>query len=110
MIEAMACGTPVLAFDWGSVPEVIDDGVTGRVVSSIEEAVAVLPQVVKLDRRKVRQRFEKRFSVRRMANDYLRVYQSLGLPFHAEQPCQPVAGQAILVAGDGVGAGLHAAE
>jgi glycosyltransferase involved in cell wall biosynthesis len=110
MIEAMACGTPVLAFDWGSVPEVIDDGVTGRVVATLEEAVAVLPQVVKLDRRKVRQQFEKRFSVRRMANDYLRVYHSLGLPFHAEQPCQPVAGQAILVAGDGVGAGLHAAE
>jgi glycosyltransferase involved in cell wall biosynthesis len=110
MIEAMACGTPVLAFDWGSVPEVIDDGVTGRVVASIEEAVAVLPQVVTLDRRKVRQQFEKRFSVRRMANDYLRVYKSLGLPFRAEQPCQPVAGQAILVAGDGMGAGLQAAE
>ena len=44
MIEAMACGTPVLAFDWGSVPEVIDDGVTGRVVTTFEEAVAMLPQ------------------------------------------------------------------
>ena len=110
MIEAMACGTPVLAFDWGSVPEVIDDGVTGRVVASIEEAVAVLPQVVKLDRRKVRQRFEKRFSVRRMANDYLRVYQSLGLLFRAEQPCQSVADQAIPMAGGGVPARLHAAE
>src|SRR5262245_43072036 len=110
MIEAMACGTPVLAFDWGSVPEVIDDGVTGRVVATFEEAVAVLPQVVELDRRKVRQRFEKRFSARRMANDYLQVYQSLVLPLRAEQPRQPVAGQAINLAGDEVPARLHAAE
>jgi glycosyltransferase involved in cell wall biosynthesis len=110
MIEAMACGTPVLAFDWGSVPEVIDDGVTGRVVSTVEEAIAVLPEVVGLDRRKVRRRFEKRFSARRMANDYLRVYQSLVLPSRAGRPRQPVAGQAINLAGDEVPARLYAAE
>jgi glycosyltransferase involved in cell wall biosynthesis len=110
MIEAMACGTPVLAFDWGSVPEVVDNGVTGRVVTTFEEAVAVLPQVVKLDRRKVRQRFEQRFSVRRMANDYLRVYNSLMLPFGAGQHRQPVAGHAINLAGDEVPVRLQAAE
>ncbi len=110
MIEAMACGTPVLAFEWGSVPEVVDDGVTGRVVTTFEEAVAVLPQVVNLDRRKVRQRFEKRFSARRMANDYLRVYQSLVRPSRAGQRLQPMPGQAVNLTGDGVHARLHAAE
>src|SRR6266508_4376468 len=69
MIEAMACGTPVLAFDFGSVREVIDDGVTGHVVTSLEEAIATLPQVLQLDRRGVRRRFEKRFSARRMAQE-----------------------------------------
>jgi glycosyltransferase involved in cell wall biosynthesis len=77
MIEAMACGTPVLAFRCGSVPEIVDDGVTGRVVSSIDEAVNVLPDVLALDRRKVRARFEERFSAARMASDYLRIYRSL---------------------------------
>ncbi|HEX5931018.1 MAG TPA: glycosyltransferase family 4 protein [Methyloceanibacter sp.] len=110
MIEAMACGTPVLAFDWGSVPEVIDDGVTGRVVTTFEEAVAKLPQIVKLDRRKVRQRFEKRFSARRMANDYLRVYQSLVRPSRVGQPRQPVSGQTINLTGDAVHARIYAAE
>src|SRR5689334_24620715 len=61
MIEAMACGTPVLAFRRGSVPEVIDEGVTGITVKNEEEAIAALPQVLALDRRAVRQRFEERF-------------------------------------------------
>ncbi len=61
MIEAMACGTPVLAFRCGSVPEVIDDGLTGRIVDSMPEAVAALPEVLSLDRRAVRRRFEERF-------------------------------------------------
>jgi hypothetical protein len=69
-----------------------------------------LPQVVKLDRRQVRQRFEKRFSARRMANDYLRVYKSLVQPFGAGQHRQPVAGQAINLAGDEVPVRLQAAE
>jgi glycosyltransferase involved in cell wall biosynthesis len=77
MIEAMACGTPVLAFRRGSVPEIIDDGVTGMMVDSVEEAIAALPRVMALDRKKVRQRFEKRFSATRMANDYVSVYRSL---------------------------------
>jgi glycosyltransferase involved in cell wall biosynthesis len=77
MIEAMACGTPVLAFRRGSVAEIIDEGVTGAIVDTPEEAVQMLPQVLALDRRKVRRRFEERFTVTRMAKDYLQVYRSL---------------------------------
>ena len=77
MIEAMACGTPVLAFRCGSVPEIIDPGVTGHIVRTMDEAIRVLPQVLALDRRTVRQRFEQRFSATRMAKDYVEVYRSL---------------------------------
>ena len=77
MIEAMACGTPVLAFRQGSVPEVIDQGVTGAVVDTMEEAVRMLPQVIALDRHAVRRRFEQRFSSARMATDYVALYRSL---------------------------------
>jgi glycosyltransferase involved in cell wall biosynthesis len=77
MIEAMACGTPVLAMRRGSVEEVIDDGLTGHIVDSVEEAAVTLPRVMALDRRTVRRRFEERFTAARMANDYLQVYESL---------------------------------
>jgi glycosyltransferase involved in cell wall biosynthesis len=77
MIEAMACGTPVLAFRCGSVPEIIDDGLTGRIVSSMDEAVAALPQVLALDRTIVRARFEERFSAAQMATQYVKLYQKL---------------------------------
>jgi glycosyltransferase involved in cell wall biosynthesis len=77
MIEAMACGTPVLAFRCGSVPEIIDAGVTGLIVDSMDEAIRVMPQVLALDRRAVRQKFEQRFSASRMAKDYVQVYRSL---------------------------------
>ena len=77
MIEAMACGTPVLAFRRGSVEEVVDHGVTGHIVDSIEDAILTLPRIVALNRRTVRRRFEDRFTSRRMAKDYLRVYKSL---------------------------------
>jgi glycosyltransferase involved in cell wall biosynthesis len=77
MIEAMACGTPVLALRRGSVEEVVDDGVTGYIVDNVEDAAATLPRVMELDRRAVRRRFEERFTATRMANDYLRVYSSL---------------------------------
>lgn len=73
----MACGTPVLAFRCGSVPEVVENGITGAVVDSMDEAVAALPRVVALNRKKVRQRFEQRFSATRMAKDYVAVYRSL---------------------------------
>ena len=77
MIEAMACGTPVLAFRCGSVPEIVDNGVTGQIVGTEEEAIRQLPQVLSLDRRAVRRRFEQRFSATRMAKDYIQVYRSL---------------------------------
>jgi len=70
IIEAMACGTPVLAFRCGSVPEIVDNGVTGQIVDTEEEAIRQLPQVLSLDRRAVRRRFEQRFSASRMAKDY----------------------------------------
>jgi glycosyltransferase involved in cell wall biosynthesis len=77
MIEAMACGTPVLAFRCGSVPEIVDPGVTGLIVDTMDEAIRVLPQVLAFDRRAVRQKFEQRFSAARMAKDYVQVYRSL---------------------------------
>jgi glycosyltransferase involved in cell wall biosynthesis len=77
MIEAMACGTPVLAFRQGSVSEIVDQGVTGAIVDTMDEAVVMLPRVIALDRRAVRRRFEQRFSSTRMATDYVAIYRSL---------------------------------
>ena len=77
MIEAMACGTPVLAFRCGSIPEVIEDGVTGKVVGSEAEAIAALPAILAYDRRAVRQRFEDRFTSTRMTKDYVTAYRRL---------------------------------
>jgi hypothetical protein len=77
MIEAMACGTPVLAFRCGSIPEVIEDGITGKVVGSEAEAIAALPAILAYDRRAVRQRFEDRFTSTRMAKDYVTTYRRL---------------------------------
>jgi len=77
MIEAMACGTPVIAYRSGSVPEVIDDGVTGFIVESEEEAVDAVNKLARLDRRKVRERFEERFSAHRMARAYESHYRQL---------------------------------
>ena len=74
MIEAMACGTPVLALNRGSVPEVLEDGLTGIIVDTVEQAIAALPRALSLDRNAVRRRFEQRFSARRMAQDYLTLY------------------------------------
>ena len=77
MIEAMACGTPVIAFRAGSVPEVIDDGITGFVVDNEADAIAAISRLDQLDRRKVRTRFEERFTASRMAREYLRTYEAL---------------------------------
>ncbi|MFZ0839421.1 MAG: glycosyltransferase family 4 protein [Xanthobacteraceae bacterium] len=77
MIEAMACGTPVLAFRCGSVPEIIENGITGRIVDNEAEAIAALPGILSCDRRAIRQRFEKRFTAARMAQDYVGVYRRL---------------------------------
>ncbi|HXT80939.1 MAG TPA: glycosyltransferase family 4 protein [Acetobacteraceae bacterium] len=80
MIEAMACGTPVIAFNCGSVPEVIDHGVTGFIVNDIDGAVAAVDRIGSLDRARVRATFARRFTARRMAEDYLDVYAELANP------------------------------
>jgi glycosyltransferase involved in cell wall biosynthesis len=77
MIESMACGTPVIAYNRGSVPEVIDDGITGFVVEDELSAVAAVNRLSNLSRAKVRQQFEARFTARRMALDYLAAYRGL---------------------------------
>jgi glycosyltransferase involved in cell wall biosynthesis len=77
MIEAMACGTPVVAWNRGSVPEIVEDGVTGFIVSSEAEAVEALARIGQLDRARIRQRFEARFTAERMAADYLALYRRL---------------------------------
>jgi glycosyltransferase involved in cell wall biosynthesis len=77
MIVAVACGTPVIAFQRGSVPEVIENGLTGFVVDNEEEAIAAVGRLHELDRRSIRAAFEKRFTARRMAQDYVRHYRKL---------------------------------
>ena len=86
MIEAMACGTPVVAYGCGSVPEVIDNGVTGFVVATPDEAVAAVGRAAALDRREVRRRFDRRFSATAMARTYLDLYADrlAHLPFAPE--------------------------
>lgn len=79
MIEAMACGTPVIAFNRGSVPEIIDVGVTGYIVDGIDEAVAAVDRVTDIDRARCRATFEQRFSATRMARDYVKFYTDLVL-------------------------------
>jgi len=93
MIEAMACGTPVLAFDCGSVREVIDPGITGEIVTSLEAAIAALPRVRGLDRAGVRRCFERRFTVATMAAAYEGLYDRLSRP-------------SLLGSDEGAGAGL----
>lgn len=77
MAEAMACGTPVIAFRRGSVPEVMQNNITGFIVGNVEQAVASVERIHALDRRRIRRVFEERFSARRMVCDYLACYQSV---------------------------------
>ncbi|HKX07300.1 MAG TPA: glycosyltransferase family 4 protein [Stellaceae bacterium] len=77
MIESMACGTPVIGFHSGSVPEVVEDGVTGYVVKDETGAVTAVNRIGELSRKHVRRRFEERFTARRMVHEYLEVYRSL---------------------------------
>jgi glycosyltransferase involved in cell wall biosynthesis len=80
MIESMACGTPVIAYAGGSVAEVMDDGVTGFVVSDIDQAVEAVGRVRDLSRARCREVFENRFTASRMASDYVNVYTRLADP------------------------------
>jgi glycosyltransferase involved in cell wall biosynthesis len=77
MIEAMACGTPVIAFRQGSVPEIIEDGVSGFIVENEAEAADRIARIHQLDRRGVRAAFERRFTARRMAEEYVHHYRQL---------------------------------
>src|ERR1700682_4661965 len=77
MIEAMACGTPVVAFNRGSVPEVVEDGLTGFVGGEERSATVAVDRLPELSRQTVRKRFTERFTARRMAKDYLAVYRGL---------------------------------
>jgi glycosyltransferase involved in cell wall biosynthesis len=86
MIEAMACGTPVIAFGSGSVPEVVDHGITGFVVSDEEEAIQAIGRLGELDRRRIRAQFEKRFTSRRMADEYLNHYAALVADLNVVKP------------------------
>ena len=83
MIEAMACGTPVIAYACGSVPEVIEDGLTGFIVHDEDEAVAAVARLPTLDRMAIRRRFEERFSATAMARRYLDLYERRGAPAEA---------------------------
>jgi glycosyltransferase involved in cell wall biosynthesis len=84
MIEAMACGTPVIAYRSGSVPEVIEDGVTGFIVDGEEEAIRAVRELPRLDRRIIRARFEERFTAVRMAREYEARYRDLVANAEAE--------------------------
>jgi glycosyltransferase involved in cell wall biosynthesis len=77
MIESMACGTPVIAYNRGSVPEIIDEGLTGFIVEDEISAVAAVGRLANVNRAAVRTQFEKRFTARRMALDYLAAYRGL---------------------------------
>ena len=86
MIEAMACGAPVVAFDCGSVPEVIEDGVTGFIVGNTDAAVHAARRAIKLDRRAIRAQFELRFSATAMARRYLDLYEEAVIPSESTIP------------------------
>ncbi|HZP76668.1 MAG TPA: glycosyltransferase family 4 protein [Pseudolabrys sp.] len=77
LIEAMACGTPVIAFNRGAVPEIVEDGVTGFIVEDEPSAIAAVKRLPELSRPRIRERFERRFTARRMAEDYVEVYHAL---------------------------------
>jgi glycosyltransferase involved in cell wall biosynthesis len=97
MIEAMACGTPVVAFRQGAVPEVIEHGVSGFVLEPGDEdgALEAIRQLGRLDRRQVRAAFERRFTARRMVDDYVRIYNSL----LSSSTCGVALAQATLLSG-----------
>lgn len=96
MIEAMACGTPTIAFRRGSVPEIIDEGESGFIVDDVEQAVGAVEQAAQMDRSRCRRRFEQRFTADRMARDYLEIYQSLlAPPAHRLMKVMPEAGVGV---------------
>ena len=85
MIEAMACGTPVIAFRRGSAPEVIEDGVSGFLVDDVSQATAAASRIAELDRTQARAAFERRFDIERTAREYVQIYRGL---VRAEENCR----------------------
>lgn len=85
LIEALACGTPVLAYRRGSIPEIIDEGITGFVCDGLDDMTAAIHRIPEIDRRRCRLVFEQRFSVERMAQDYLRVYEKVLVNAHEKE-------------------------
>ena len=77
LIESLACGTPVLAYRRGSIPELIDHGATGLISENLDEMVSQVAQLVTIDRRRCRQVFDERFTAQRMTSDYVKIYQQL---------------------------------
>lgn len=111
MIEAMACGAPVVAFRSGSVPEVIDPGLTGFIVDSIDAAAAAVDCCSLLSRQAIRNRFEERFSAARMADDYVDLYHHLGCAQSpSTAPFQPARARANAADGNLATAGTVAAR
>jgi glycosyltransferase involved in cell wall biosynthesis len=77
MIEAMACGTPIIVYRQGAVPELMEEGRTGFIVSELEDAIAAVRRIPELSRKRCREVFEQRFTASRMAKDYVRIYRRL---------------------------------
>jgi glycosyltransferase involved in cell wall biosynthesis len=98
MIEAMACGTPVIAYRRGSVPEIIEDGVSGFVVDEMDEAVRAVERAAGLNRARCRRAFEERYSATRMARDYLKVYRHI---LEGRRSAVPRERKAVAADGDG---------
>ena len=102
MIEAMACGTPVIAFDHGSVPEILEDGVTGFIVSSEAQAIEAVRRIHTLDRARIRAEFERRFTAHHMADHYLDLYRRLREdPVHRQRPVFNRRAPLVRVASEG---------
>lgn len=106
MIEAMACGTPVIAYRMASVPEIVEEGVTGFMVNNIDQAVEAVHRAGSLDRAACRLAFEERFTARRMCSDYVNIYRRIATPRRAPQsqslpiPAKPLAHSAAAGAAD----------
>ncbi|HUC18339.1 MAG TPA: glycosyltransferase family 4 protein [Acetobacteraceae bacterium] len=94
MIEAMACGTPVITFDRGSVREILEDGLTGFIVDDVETAISAAGRIGALDRTRIRSEFERRFTARRMAEGYVALYEQLIMP---EEQSRRAAGVRLAV-------------
>src|SRR5262249_41976811 len=88
MIESLACGTPVIGIRRGSVPEVIRDGVTGRVCDTEDELVEAAQRVAGIDRAQCRREFERRFTAARMARNYVKIYRQISARCDAPQTLQ----------------------